>query len=279
MAASFFALRRLRGFDATANPPWQMVPVGFWREVGLSEAAGLTLSSTNSAVATAEFARENPASLARAGNRKVIVHGHRKGSAVIEARRRSRVVCRLEVGVKASKTVKVAFNFVRDNAGHRTSRALASVDGLVRTMNAIYTPQTYVHIVKRTARWVQVNKNLGRVVRYSAHLAGVPAAQHEWDDVIAHRDNAAHWNVFFVWEYEQDSTPFQDHTDAGNLGGNCLFEDQAGVDVGETLAHELGHYLGVGDFYNSAQTDWLMYGYTDVRGRFIPKDHANTMNP
>lgn len=279
MAASFFALHQLRGFDATASPPWQMVPVGFWREVGLSEAAGLTLSSTNSAVATAEFARENPASLARAGNRKVIVHGHRKGSAMIEARRSSTVVCRLEVGVKESKTVKVAFNFVRDNAGHQTRRALASVDGLVRTMNAIYTPQTYIHIVKRTARWVEVNKNLGRVVRFSAHLAGVPAAQHEWDDVIAHRDNAAHWNVFFVWEYEQDSTPFQDHTDAGNLGGNCLFEDEAGLDVGETLAHELGHYLGVGDFYNSAQTGWLMYGYTDVRGRFIPKDHANTMNP
>ncbi len=275
----FFALHRLRGFDATATPPWQMVPVGFWREVGLSEAAGLTLASTNPAVATAEFARQDPASLARAGQRKVIVHGHRKGTAFIEARRGSTVVCQLEVGVKASKTVKVAFNFVRDNAGHRTSRALASVDGLLRTMNSIYTPQTYIHIVKRTARWVQVNKNLGRVVRFSSHLAGVPASQHEWDDVVALRDAAAHWNVFFVWEYEQDTTPFRDDTDAGNLGGNCLFEDNAGVEVGETLAHELGHYLGVRDFYGNTQVDWLMYGYTDVRGRFIPKDHANTMNP
>lgn len=277
--AEFFALHRLRGFDATATPPWQMVPLGFWREVGLSEAAGLTLASTNAAVATAEFARHDPAELVRAGQRKVIVRGLRKGSAVIEARRGTSVVCRLEVGVKAPKTVKVAFNFVKDSVGHKTRRSLASVDNLVRTMNAIYTPQTYITIVKRTARWVEVRKNLGRVVRFSAHLAGVPAAQHEWDDVIALRDPAAHWNVFFVWEYEQDATPFQDHTDAGNLAGNCLFEDKAGVEVGETLAHELGHYLGVADFYNNAQQDWLMYGYTDVRGRFIPKDHANTMNP
>lgn len=276
---SFFALHQLRGFDATATPPWQMVPLGFWREVGLNEAAGLTLASTNPAVATAEFAAHGPAALVRAGQRKVIVHGHRKGSATIEARRGTSVACRLEVGVKASKTVKVAFHFVKDNAGHRTRRALASTDNLVRTMNAIYTPQTYIHIVKRTARWVQVNQNLGRVVRYSSHLAGVSAAQHEWDHVIALGDPAAHWNVFFVWEYEQDATPFQDHTDAGNLGGNCLFEDSAGLEVGETLAHELGHYLGVADFYNNAQQDWLMYGYTDVRGRFIPKDHANTMNP
>ncbi len=276
---NFFPLHQMRGFDATATPPWQMVPLGFWREVGLNEAAGLTLASTNPAVATAEFAAHDPAALVRAGQRKVIVRGLKKGSAFIEARRGTSVACRLEVGVKASKTVKVAFNFVRDNAGHRTRRALASTDNLVRTMNAIYTPQTYIHIVKRTTRWVQVNRNLGRVVRYSAHLAGVSAAQHEWDEVIALRDSAAHWNVFFVWEYEQDATPFRDHTDAGNLAGNCLFEDRAGREVGETLAHELGHYLGVADCSDNAQQDWLMYGYTDVRGRFIPKDHANTMNP
>jgi len=276
---NFFALHRLRGFDATATPPWQMVPLGFWREVGLTESAGLALSSTNPAVATAEFARDNPASLARSGQSKVIVHGHKKGSAVIEARRGTTVVCQLEVGVKAPKIVKVAFNFVKDTAGHKTTRSLASVDNLVKTMNSIYTPQTYITIVKRTARWVQVRKNLGKVVRYSAHLSGVAAGQHEWDDVIALRDAAAHWNVFFVWEYEQDATPFVDHTDAGNLAGNCLFEDKAGVEVGETLAHELGHYLGVADFYDAAQQDWLMYGYTDVRGRFIPKNHANIMNP
>lgn len=276
---NFFALHRLRGFDATATPPWQMVPLGFWREVGLADAAGLTLSSTNPAVATAEFARENPASLSRSGQRKVMVHGHKKGSAVIQARRGSTVVCQLEAGVKAPKTVKVAFNFVKDTAGHKTTRSLASVDNLVKTINSIYTPQTYITIVKRTARWVQVRNDLGRIVRFSAHLSGVSASEHEWNDVIALRDSAAHWNVFFVWEYEQDATPFQDHTDAGNLAGNCLFEDQAGVEVGETLAHELGHYLGVADFYGNAQQDWLMYGYTDVRGRFIPKDHANTMNP
>ncbi len=273
MAATpaFFALHKLRGFDAAATPPWQMVPRGYSREVGLKHAAGLTLASSNAAVATASFAAHNPAELQRAGSRKVIVQGLKKGKAFIEARQGAVALCKLEVSVKESKTVKITFNFVEDKAGHKTTRALASADNLLKTMNSIYTPQTFIHIVKRAARWVKIPKNLGATV-------DTPSAPGpEWKAVIAKRDPAAHWNVFFVRRFDVSDRPGDE--DAGNAGGNCLFEDEAGVEVGETLAHELGHYLGVADFYGAAEADWLMYGYTDVRGRTIPKDHANRMNP
>jgi hypothetical protein len=35
----------------------------------------------------------------------------------------------------------------------------------------------------------------------------------------------------------------------------------------------------VRDFYENNHVGWLMYGYTDVRGRTLPRDHALTMNP
>ena len=124
-----------------------------------------------------------------------------------------------------------------------------------------------------------VDRDLGAVVRYSSHLKGVLASEHEWGHVVAKRDTSADFNFFFVWEYEQDNSPATDNTDAGALGGTCIFEDAAGTEVAETMSHELGHYLGVGDYYTAATRNWLMYGYTDARGQHIPKDHANKMNP
>ena len=101
----------------------------------------------------------------------------------------------------------------------------------------------------------------------------------EWNTVTALGDASADMNYFLVWEYEQDATPTIDDTDAGTLGGNCIFEDNAGFHVGVTMAHELGHFLGRHDHYVVARRLELMYGTTDQRGIHLTKDDVNGMNP
>jgi hypothetical protein len=92
-------------------------------------------------------------------------------------------------------------------------------------------------------------------------------------------DNGADMNYFLVWEYEQDNTPDVDDADAGTLGSNCIFEDNAGREIGVTMAHEMGHHLGRDDINNAAQKNFLMYGVTDQRGVHLAKEDVNVMNP
>jgi hypothetical protein len=274
-----FFRRRLRdGFDEKAAPPWQMVPLGGTKEVRLLWGPNLAVVSTVPGVATVA---NSTAAYARSTRniRYLTIRGRSHGTCFIEAKQGSAVKARLEVAVKRPKLVRLAFNFVKDTGGHRTRRATASVNQYVQTMNRIYTPQANIRFSVVQTRWVTVNRNLGTVVRFSSHLPGVAAGHHEWDHVVAKRYGAADFNFFFVWEYEQDATPGTDNTDAGALGPNCIFEDRAGVEIGETLAHEVGHFLGCRDYYANGDRSLLMYGYTDSRGRKISKFHANTMNP
>lgn len=266
---SFQEAKANNGFDAKASPPWQMVPAGGSKEVKLVNATGLTFTSTNTGVAT--VTQPDPF--------RIIVKGVVKGTAFIEAKNGSgTVVARLEVAVKTKKTVSTAFFYVSDNAGHKTARALGAEVVLVKAVNDIYLPQANIEFTVRSAKAQAYAQNFGRVVRFSKHLKGVAASQHEWDTVVAQRDPAADFNVFFVWEYEQDRTPLIDNTEAGTLRSekSCLMEDKTGANAAEeVLAHEAGHLLGVGD---TTDPDELMVG-AGVSKRKLPKAHVNVMNP
>ena len=263
------------GFDGTVNPPWQMVPMSGQKTVVLKNAANLTVVSRNPGVATFE---DVPQCFVH-GGRELIIKGKVKGTTFIDVKNGATTVASLEVAVKTKKTIRASFHLVEDSAGHKTTRSVGSIDGWVKTMNDILLPQANVTVTKQRAISVKINKDLGAVVRFSSHLPGVPASEHEWDLVTAKGDASADFNVFFVWEYEQDINPNHDDTDAGTLGKNCIFEDHAGTNVGDTLTHELGHTLGCGDLYGAADKPLLMYGITDQRGQLVLKAHANIMNP
>jgi len=284
MAAQFHRAFNIQGFDRDPTPRWQMVPVGGDRYVILRDGAGLTVTSQGPAVVTVTEVtqRQLPTANRRSfqsGDRFFKLHGVTKGNARIRASRGTSSVVELEVDTKNRKNVSVTFNFVQDNAGHKTRRNTAQTTNWLWMINLIYNNQANIFVTQRAARAVTVPANLGAVVRFSSHLTGVAASEHEWDDVIATGDAGADVNFFMVWEYEQDATPGTDQTDAGHLNGNVLYEDSAGRQNGETMAHEIGHYLGVGDNYDAARQRELMYGYTDTRGIHLPKAHVNTMNP
>ena len=255
-----------------------MVPTGGSRQVKLFGAAGFSLSNNTPGIFTVV---ELP--LPFSNVRHLFIVGLRDGTGQLVVKDGATVKARLDVDVKDKKSVKVTFNFVKDNAGHKTGRTHASVDALIRQANAILTPQANVEIIKHRVRDVTVNQNLRRVVRFSSHLAGVRARQHEWDDVIAHADATADLNIYFVWEYEQDRTPLVDDTNAGTLGSDILMDDDIedhGVHHGDhvTMAHEVGHALGV-DHTAARITKCLLSPGSVRTDVYIPKAHANTMNP
>jgi hypothetical protein len=275
----------MKGFDRYRSPRWQMVPVGGVRYMILRDGAGLTVTSSNPGRATVTEVNlaDLPAAGRRpteAGDRFFRINGAGAGNTQLRAANASgSTVKRLLLGVKNRKTVNITFNFVRDNAGHQTTRNTANTEGWVRTINWIYRGQTNIRIRLKLNRNVTVAQDLGTVVRFTSHLPGVAAAEHEWAVVTATGDPGADMNFFFVWEYEQDGTPHADSTDAGTLTNNCIFEDNAGRQVAETMAHEIGHFLGCGDHYIVARKRELMYGITDTRGIHIPKEDADIMNP
>ena len=275
MNVRFEPVNKYEGFDESAAPNWQMIPKNETRQVKVFNAAGLTLAFTSPGIA--DFTET--ADPADKTVRILTIKGKMKGRTFIEVRSGRVAVKRLEVAVKNLKEVKIAFNFIEDNAGHKTKRTSGEVAAYVTEINDIYQPQTNIKFTNYASHNIKIAKDLGKVVRFSTHLKGVPKKEHEWDLIIAKRDSKANFNIFFVWEYEQDNTPGTDDADAGTIGGNCIFEDDAGSEIGETIAHEIGHYLKRGDTYKSKNSDMLMYGYTDVRGKKITKADANAMNP
>jgi hypothetical protein len=281
--AEFERAFQMQGFDQYQPTRWQMIPNGGTRYMLLRDGAGLTVTSANPGVATvtevtlAQIPTANRATI-RAQDRIFKIDGKSWNITTIDAKSGATLAAQLEVDIKNKKTVNIGFNFVRDNAGHRTRRVAASVTHWVAGLNYIYLGQCNIEMKAKSTRTVTAAQDLGQVVRFSSHLPGVPASQHEWSVVTALGDSAADMNIFFVWEYEQDNSPFSDNTDAGTLSNNCIFEDNAGRQIAETLAHEIGHYLGCDDHYIAGRKRELMYGITDVRGIHIPKQDANTMN-
>jgi hypothetical protein len=245
------------------DPPWLMVPVGEVKTVLLQNAKRLSVVSTKPEVAT----------VTQHGT-TCQIQGVSEGNGRLEVRDGATVKAKLDLAVVRRLQVATTFLFVRDSAGHRTHRQHSIVDDLLKTMNAIYLPQANIEFTRRDVKEVTVPTDLGRVVGTKLNPPGSPQkwdTTTEWNDVVALADAQARFNVFFVWEYEESQHPTTDARDAGVKDKCCLFEDNAGRDVGVTLAHEAGHALGLDDLTGPANRPLLMFDTTDQRGRRLRK--------
>lgn len=284
MPITYTPIQTLQGFDPLATPKWQMVPVGGIRTLTVSGHGSLLPRVTPTGLVTA--------TLSRAG-RLTITAGRTAGHGFIEwvpSMTHTGTVAasnKLEISVKARKRVRTAFHYVSDNSGHTTARSQSDLNSLIAGVNAILTSQANVAIFKKSAQTITVPQNLGSVVRFVGSRLrraphNVPIAEHEWDDLQAYLDPSADFNVFFVWEYEQDATPNLDNANAATLASRkmCVLEDET-ISSSRTLAHEAVHLLGIRGHIRSSHSSGatnLMTAASRAR-RNLTRAQANTINP
>lgn len=255
MSARFVQHDRLMGFDPNAGFPgqaWQMVPRGGTRDVHLDGAAGFTVRSMIPQTAT--IRELTPATAQR---RTFRISGLTTGTCHIDAWSASEWK-RLYVSVLPKKTIKLTFHYVHDIAGHGTRRSEGEENGLMLQAYRILGAQANVWPeVERVVPRVELQHDLGTVVCDDAGSG---------DDLILANATLLSYpnclNVFFVHEFERTAARCTDaHNGIDTTNATtylrrgvsiCLLEDNV---TNETLAHEIGHYLGVD---HSANTDELM---------------------
>lgn len=276
--AEFVKVYNMKGFDKYSTPRWQMVPVSSTdkRWIALRGGAGYTITNSDASVVTCT--EINKSTLPSGGELQALQSGDRilelkglaKGSARITATKGSDTL-HLDINTKEKKTLQVVFNFVRDSASprHQTSRVPASAAQWTREINYIYNGQANIYLVNKAARYVTVTRDLGSTIETTQSGTGEEAHLYPLGET-------ADCNYFFVWR--MDITDQAGDEDAFAEGKNIVFEDTAGAQVTETMAHELGHVLGLADHYVDARKRELMYGYTDSRGVHLGKTDVNTIN-
>lgn len=275
MAIRFSETARRFGLDTRVSPAWQMVPLHGPRVLKLTGAKGLIPRAADPAIVSASQS-------AVKGTTLLTLVGLKAGTTTIEwvpsATHSGPMPAdmQLEVSVKEMATLDTAFFYVDDGRKQKTRRVVTDLNHLIAKTNEILFPQANLFLKRRSGAVLPVSVDLGKVVRFSSHLPGVAARQHEWDDLEKLRDRKADFTVFFVREYEQDSSPLRDDDEAGTIASDkmCIFEDKMAYDAWETLAHEIGHLFGWKK--HTKTRGHLMIGAGS--GRRIDKKLANMMN-
>jgi peptidoglycan hydrolase-like protein with peptidoglycan-binding domain len=220
------------GFDASVAPNWLFVPVNGRREVKVAVVPAIarpSFVSLNTSVATVTTTPLG-----------IEVTGVANGTTDIQAKQGATILAPLKIRVKSRRDLTVDYHFMRDSVvpPHHTTRSPGQASKLTATLNRIWERQANVRFTTGTVNSPVVPGNLGPVVLWNAS----PALD-EWHLVTAFA-TGGNYNVFLVWEFEEDATPFVDDADAGTLGSNTLLEDHECPD-GLTIAHEAGHFLGL----------------------------------
>jgi len=283
--AEFTRVYTVQGMDSNSTPRFQMVPLGGKRFVILRDGAGMTVDVVDPAVCTVTEIRETQLP---AGDRAPTRKGDRFfklesgdtpiGTSMVASGSGPSVSLDIEVKVKREQLVM--FNFLRDNAGHKTTRPEADVGRFLPTVRFIWSRQANVSIVSHGIRKAKVEQNLGATILLPQGSLGTTG-----QTIAAAGASGVNLNVFFVWDLQEvGNTADVDAvttigTASGGISspGTCIFEDRAGKDQALSLAHEIGHHLGL-DHPGHRRID-LMHGTTGERGINLTKDDVNTSNP
>ena len=253
------------GYDAVPNPDALVVPVNGRRQVNAlvqpANANPTYVVSNNPGNASVDTIPDG-----------IVVTGLSDGPATIEAREGATVLDTLDVEVKTRRDIPVDYHFMRDTAAppqpqHRTVRSTADAPTLTSTLNQVWERQANVRFRTGTVDTPTIGANLGGQVLWAAGPAN------EWNTITAFA-TPGNWNVFLVWEYEQDATPLVDNTNAGTLGSNTLLEDNECGDA-LTIAHEAGHFMGIPTHAPSG----IMSGCPGNNRRRVFKADADRVNP
>jgi hypothetical protein len=181
-----------------------MVPVGRSRFVALHDGAGVTVTNLNPLACTLTEIRESQLpsderASSSAGDRYFRIEGRAKGGALLMATGGSLIPLFLEVAVKEKRQQLIAFNFLRDNAGHRTTRPAANVGQWMPTLNYIWRRQANVELVNHGIRTPRIAQNLGATIRVPADNS----LDATFNLIGSAGDSSVDLNVFCVWVLQQ----------------------------------------------------------------------------
>lgn len=284
--AEFLRVFRVQGMDSHASPRFQMVPRGGTRYVALRGGRGANVISLNPTVCTVREVNQSvlPADDRESGaspdDRYFRLDGAARGPALIQALGGSVALpLFLEVSVKERRRQIVSFTFISDNAHHSTQRPSAIVGSWMPTLNFIWRRQANVELVNHGVRHRTIGQDLGNQIMLPAGNLGTTGTT-----IAAAGESGIDLNVFFVWEIQETGNP-GDVDAVGTIGtanggygpGTIIFEDRAGQGQAISLAHEIGHHLGL-RHGTHVQRD-LMWPWTGQRGINLTKDDVNTANP
>jgi hypothetical protein len=308
--AAFVEVRKEGGVDEASNgaPAWMMVPKPGYNVVFLQDGAKLTVQPTgtghiemlevtsdSSSVAKASArVRGSPdagqllmtAIKLRQSHRLFLVTPKQRGKAALEATGGKGPPVKLEISVLEKKEVKIAFNFVRfiDPQTKTEKRLTDSKPGDEKAwlddMNRIYVNQANIYLKWQKADWVNSPSDFAGLIEKESRLKDAKDAK-IFSDIASQRDTSAGVFNFFL---AKDVEHYQ--REAGTFGFTRSDLRSAFCDDVDwqpaCLAHELGHFLGLGhggpkQFLMSqegAQTKTL-----NERGNKLSRKEILTINP
>jgi peptidoglycan hydrolase-like protein with peptidoglycan-binding domain len=260
VAFSEEAGEQFAGYDASVAPNFLVVPTnGRRRARTVINPAGArpAFSSLDPAIATVDVTANG-----------IAVTGGAGGTTEIQAQEGGAILDRLRVSVKDRLDRSVAFHFVSDSAvgpglPHHSNGA-PSANEMRSLLNRVWERQANVRFTGGAAHNVVAPGDLGPTVDSDGSGGGEMG-------IVTALGTGADYNVFRVWDF---TSPACGHCNGGlTNGNNTLIADAACAD-GLGLAHEAGHFLGVGH-----ANGFIMATCGGRVDRRVSKAMADVVNP
>lgn|GEM_PF-1158025 len=292
--AEFQEIRPETGFDDSATPRWQMVPINGSRYVLLRGGAGLSVTSASTYVVKVTETDRSALREVTArddfqpGDRffKLDAVGSNTNVATIVAKSSNNApMAVLEVRTQKPRTIRVKPYLVVDKTGRRVKAEAARVQGMILESNSILTRQANVTLeLHGSVGEAKVDRDLGDEVLVSDKDNSVIEAV-----FATATETGAYVNLFVVWriKYEDGRSFIEGFAYGTGIGSGSIRERNVMIDerylTTRTIAHEVCHKLGLQDIRVNAQRDNLMYNVGDERngdiGNRLRKSQIITINP